>query len=277
MTNLVPIGRFSRVTRLSVKALRRYDESGLLTPAWVDPSSGYRYYTYAQATDAEVIRVLRSLDMPLDEVGEVVAAGDHDVLAKLLDRHRARLEGNLERATRMLAFLRRLIDQEGRLMPYDITVKEIPAQHVAVLRRHVTAASISDAVGAGYATLGAAIGRSGAGFAGPPFLVMTRLADDESEGEIELGFPTAAPFAGAGEAAGDVVGEEWPATLVAATIHHGPYDEAQPAYRALEAWAQEHGHAVTAPQREVYLTSPEDTADPADYVTEIQLPIAIPS
>ncbi len=273
MSNLIPIGRFSRVTRLSIKALRHYDESGLLAPAWVDPTTGYRYYSYAQVTTAEVIRVLRSLEMPLDEIHEVLAAGDRDVVSKVLDRHRARLEDSLDRQTRMLAYLRRLIDQEGSPMPYDITVKEVPAQHVAVLRRHVTAQTISAEVGAGYAALGQAIGMSGAGFAGPPFLVMTQPVDTETAGDIELGFPTLAPFPGAGE----ITGEDWPAGLVASTVHRGRYDESGPAYRALEAWVQEHGHTATAPVREVYLTSPEDTPDPAEYLTELQLPITVPA
>ena len=52
------------MVRLSVKALRHYDEQGLLSPAVVDPSSGYRYYRYSQANRAEAIRILRSLDMP---------------------------------------------------------------------------------------------------------------------------------------------------------------------------------------------------------------------
>lgn len=271
MPNLIPIGRFSRVTRLSIKALRHYDEAGLLTPAWVDPSSGYRYYTYAQASQAEVIRVMRSLDLPLDEVREVLTAGDRDVVTKVLDRHRVRLEEVLDRQSRMLAFLRRLIDQEGSVMPYEITLKEVPAQHVAVLRRPVTATTIGQEVGAGYATLGQAIGRSGAGFAGPPFLVMVQLADDESTGEIEVGFPVLSPFAGDGE----VTGNEVPAMLVASTVHRGPYDEAGPAYHAVEAWIQEHGHASAGAPREIYLTDPTTTPDPADYVTEIQFPIEV--
>ncbi len=271
MDNLIPIGRFSRVTRLSIKALRHYDDLGLLVPAWVGPQ-GYRYYTYAQATTAEVIRVLRTLDMPLDEVGELLAAGDRDVAAKVLDRHRARLESEVDRRTRMLAYLRRLIDQEGSPMPYDITVKEVPARRVAVIRRTVTLATISDEVGRGYATLGQAIERSGAGFAGPPFLVMTQMVDDETEGEILLGFPILAPMAGDG----DVADAEEPAALVASTVHRGPYDEAGPAYRAVEAWVQEHGHATAGPPREVYLTDPA-TTPPAEYLTEVQFPITVSS
>ena len=68
MEDLVPIGRFSRMTRLSIKALRLYDGLGLLTPAWVDPSSSYRYYRLGQANRAEAIRVLRQVDMPLEEI-----------------------------------------------------------------------------------------------------------------------------------------------------------------------------------------------------------------
>lgn len=273
MSNLIPIGRFSRVTRLSVKALRHYDEAGLLVPARVDPGTGYRYYTYAQATAAEVIRVLRSLDMPLDEIGEALAAGDREVVAKVLERHRARLQEQVDRNTRMLTFLLRLIDQEGSPMPYDVTVKEVPAQHAAVVRMRTTMGSIGQDVGRGFAAVGAAVARAGAGFAGPSFLVMTELADDETPGEIELGFPVAAPFA----ADGEVVGTELPGGLVAATVHRGPYDESGPAYRAVEAWVQEHGHVHSGPPREVYLTSPADVPDPADYVTEIQFPIAVPA
>ena len=275
MSNLIPIGRFSRVTRLSIKALRHYDETGLLAPAWVDPSSGYRYYTYAQVTAAEVIRVLRSLDMPLDEIRETLAAGDREVVAKVLDRHRARLQDEVDRRSRMLAFLLRLIDQEGSPMPYVVTVKEVPAQHAAVVRTRTSTQTISSDVGRGYAAIGAAVGQAGIAIAGPPFLVMTELMDDETPGAIELGFPVATPFPGSGP--DGVVGVELPGGLVAATVHRGPYDEEGPAYQAVEAWVQEHGHVHAGPPREVYLTSPDEVTDPSQYVTEIQFPIVVPA
>lgn len=274
MDNLIPIGRFSRVSRLSIKALRHYADAGLLVPTWVDPASGYRYYTYAQVAQAEVVRVLRSLDMPLAEVREVLAAPDQDAAVAVLDRHRARLEAELDRHGRMLAFLRRLIDEEGSPMQYEVTVTEIPAQHVAVLRRRVDAEGIGASVAAGFGEIARAVAGSGAGFAGPPYLVMTELVDPDGggEGEVELGFPTARPFAGAG----DVVGEERAAQLVASTVHRGPYEEVGPAYRAVEQWIGEHGHAATGAPREVYLNGPDEAPSPADYLTAIQFPIAVP-
>jgi hypothetical protein len=71
--DLLPIGRFARLCRLSVKQLRHYDDLGLLTPARVDPDSGYRYYRPSQARAAMSIGLLRSLEVPLAAIGRVPA------------------------------------------------------------------------------------------------------------------------------------------------------------------------------------------------------------
>jgi len=67
--NLIPIGRFAFLSRLSRRALRFYDERELLKPAFVDEWTGYRYYSPEQLTSADSIRELREIDLPLDEVG----------------------------------------------------------------------------------------------------------------------------------------------------------------------------------------------------------------
>ncbi|MFE9737505.1 MerR family transcriptional regulator [Streptomyces sp. NPDC006477] len=70
-TPMLTIGDFARATRLSAKALRRYDELGLLPPARVDPFTGYRYYTDEQVERARLVAWLRRIGMPLAEVGRV--------------------------------------------------------------------------------------------------------------------------------------------------------------------------------------------------------------
>ena len=84
---LLPIGAFSRASFLSVKSLRAYHEAGILVPARVDPSTGYRTYHASQLIDAAVIARLRSLDLPLDKVREVVQARDPEVTARVLADH----------------------------------------------------------------------------------------------------------------------------------------------------------------------------------------------
>ena len=154
-------------------------------------------------------------------------------------------------------------------MPYEVVVKDLPAQHVAVVREHTAMATIGEDIAGGFATLGAAVGKAGATMTGAPFLVMHDVIDEETSGDIELCFPLAGAFEGEGE----VRGEELPAVTVASTIHRGPSDEVGPAYHTLTGWIQEHGHEVAGPPREVYLTDPQETPDPADYLTEVEFPI----
>ncbi|MEU9114811.1 MerR family transcriptional regulator [Streptomyces sp. NPDC048483] len=68
---LLTIGAFARASRLSAKALRLYDELGLLTPAHVDPHNGYRHYAPAQLERARLVAWLRRLGMPLARIREV--------------------------------------------------------------------------------------------------------------------------------------------------------------------------------------------------------------
>src|SRR5438128_2304701 len=103
---LMSIGRFARLTGLSVKALRHYDELGLLRPAQVDTWTGYRWYAQEQRADAAAIRRLRELQLPLDEVGALLHA-DETAVREGLAAHRARLEGGLVETRRILAELDR--------------------------------------------------------------------------------------------------------------------------------------------------------------------------
>src|SRR5689334_15865341 len=85
------IGRFARLTGLSSKALRRYDEQGLLPPAAVDPVSGYRLYAREQAERARAILRLRALQLPLAEVRELLDEQDPHRRHELLAAHRRRI------------------------------------------------------------------------------------------------------------------------------------------------------------------------------------------
>ncbi|MEU2072698.1 MerR family transcriptional regulator [Streptomyces sp. NPDC013489] len=91
---MLTIGDFARASRLSAKALRRYDELGLLPPARVDPFTGYRYYAAEQLERARLIAWLRGIGMPLAEVGRVCAlyASDASGAARAIRGYWARVE-----------------------------------------------------------------------------------------------------------------------------------------------------------------------------------------
>ncbi|WP_067975620.1 MerR family transcriptional regulator [Mycolicibacter icosiumassiliensis] len=98
MPTLLPIGDFSRMTDLTVKALRLYHERGLLAPVQVDPSSGYRYYSPDQVPIAQVIRRLRDLGMPLGELTEVMRAEQVTDRNRAIVAHLQRLQDRLAQA-----------------------------------------------------------------------------------------------------------------------------------------------------------------------------------
>ena len=161
MRNLVPIGRFAVIARLSVKALRHYDELGLLRPALVDAATGYRYYSAAQATDAERIRLLRALEVPLDEIAAILRERDAAALRARLERHRVRLEARVEEDCRRIAALVRLSEEE-KPMTHDIALRAIEAQPVLGRRERAPLASLGAAAGRAFGEIYGYLGAMGA-------------------------------------------------------------------------------------------------------------------
>jgi DNA-binding transcriptional MerR regulator len=101
-TDLLVIGRFARLTGLSVGALRHYDELDLLRPAFVDPSTGYRSYARSQLATAQAIARLRDLELPLDAIRAYLAADDPADQRRILAGHRDRLAARTARLQRVL-------------------------------------------------------------------------------------------------------------------------------------------------------------------------------
>src|SRR6185503_6934463 len=125
------IGEFEQVTHLSVRTLRRYHESGLLEPASIDPSSGYRYYATEQIPSAQVIHRLRELDVPLAEVGKILATDDPQARADLIAAHLDRLRTSLDRTRAAVTSLQRLLRPEsGDLV---VELRSEPARMVAAI------------------------------------------------------------------------------------------------------------------------------------------------
>ena len=271
MEQLVPIGRFSRMTRLSIKALRHYDRIGLLQPAEVDPSSGYRYYRLTQTRTAEAIRLLRGVDMSLDDIATVLADDTApDVVDKLLDRHRERLAESVRVQQRRLTTVQRLITGKEPLVPYDVTTKTIDPITVVSIRRHTDKAGISTAIGESMHALYATVMGSAAELAGAPTVLYHDVIDEEQSGDLEVALPIAEP-AGPIAVDGNMVRRTVDGGMVATTLHHGAYDEIDGAYHVLAGWIAEHGHTPGFPARELYLNDPGEVPE-GEQLTEVQWP-----
>lgn len=83
-TKLFPIGEVSKLFHISVSSLRHYENIGLLTPEYVSPDSGYRYYSAGQFEVLNTIRYLRALDLPLSEIEDFLKNRDIGLIEKKL-------------------------------------------------------------------------------------------------------------------------------------------------------------------------------------------------
>lgn len=261
---LLSIGRFAQLSRLSVKSLRHYDEIGLLPPAHVDPRTGYRSYAPEQARTAQVIALLRAVDVPLAEIGDVVRDGRPSVVRAVLGRHRERLLDRLGAAERMLATVERLL-QEGTVMPYDIRVLELAPERVLRVRLTTRLDELARVTGPALEEVAKHLAEQGVAPAGPAFLICP-LPDDAGRVDVEIGWPVDADV----RAGGRAEPADLPGGRAVVTQHVGPYDEVEPLYRALADWMTTHGEQPASAPRERYLTPPDD---PSGTRTEIVWPL----
>ena len=136
---MLKIGEFSRLSRVSIRALRRYDEAGLLTPVSTDPFTGYRYYSERQLPIANRIRALRDMGFPLAAVREVLGCyDDPGALERCLLLQQAEAREVLEEAERRLRLLDTALERlrkDKEIMKYDVTIKTLPERQVASVRQ----------------------------------------------------------------------------------------------------------------------------------------------
>jgi DNA-binding transcriptional MerR regulator len=267
---LLPIGRFARACRLSIKALRHYDDLGLLRPMRVD-ASGYRYYARAQARDAIAISLLRSLDVPLPAIKEILAAKERDAVSSTLGEQKARIEREIARAKQALFCVERII-RDGALMPYEVEVRDEPAQTLVYVEATTTP---ERHVEVGYelfeklrsVTSNLAIPIEG------PVLCLLPEAPDEDAMVLQMATRARVAFDRSALARAGAASVELGATAFAFVTHRGPYEELGIAQHAVSAWIQERGRIATGPMREIYLNDPEDVPA-SEILTEVGIPIA---
>ena len=193
MTVRLGIGDFSRMTQLSVIALRHYHEVGLLTPAEIDEQSGYRFYEPAQVQIAQAIRRFRDLGMPLDQIAEVLRAPDVPADGRPAGPRAALYPAAFFElgAGEVVAY----IPVAGHIaVAGRAEVLQIPAAELAVAVHTGTLADVDQTYGA----LGIYVAERGLGAEGPireHYLVTQFDTDDESDLVTEVCWPVSAPSA----------------------------------------------------------------------------------
>jgi DNA-binding transcriptional MerR regulator len=263
------IGDFARHGRVSVRMLRHYDSIGLLRPAHVDPSSGYRSYQAAQLAELNRIVALKDLGFTLEQVRTMLAEEiTADQVRGMLRLRRAELESALaESAQKLTQVEARLTAIEDESLPDGIVVKNLPALRLVELTA-VAAGFRPEDIGPVVHPLCAELGRRLPHAEVTPTGCLTcyyeRIHDDEVI--VHAAVPAMAHGELNGLSVADLPAAEYAVTIV----HRGAMDKVLPAWQALARWSDANGFQSSGHPREFYLDCPEN---PDEWVTELQEPV----
>jgi DNA-binding transcriptional MerR regulator/effector-binding domain-containing protein len=273
---LMPIGIFSRITGLSHRALRLYAERGLLPPAFVDPETGYRYYDVHSIRAAEMIRLLRRLDVPLGDMRQFIDAAAADTVEETIAQQRARLEQEQARLDSALRLLGRIDELDGmfRAAP-AVEIVDIPPQRCLVWSGTMPRAEFHES----YIDLTAAlVGSAEDRGLTPTGRELVVLRDPTAIGlaggdETVLRYQLCLPVSDvASTEGGDVVDLE--GGRFARSVFTGLYEDGYRfAYARQLEWLADSGMVLRGLLRMRFVRDERDTADPADFATELLWPV----
>lgn len=262
---MLKISEFSKLSHLTVKALRFYEKEGLLKPAFVDSQNGYRFYDTYQLEEAAKIKSFRQLDFSISEIKAVFSGSDiKEILQeklRLLTDEKQRIESHLSKINSIL---------EDKEMKYQVTEKVIPQYIVytaqTVLKNYSDSMQWIPSVGQECLKLNPDIKCTE-----PPYEFCEYLDGEYKETDVRIRHNEAVTKLG--NENDTIKFKILPSTKVLSIFHKGSYDTIGNAYAFIMKYAEQNGYKVLDLARECYIDGIWNKESEDDWLTEIQLPI----
>ncbi|QVK17021.1 MerR family transcriptional regulator [Mycoplasmatota bacterium] len=268
---MLKIGDFSKLTRVSIRMLRHYDEKGLLKPERIDKFTGYRFYSIEQIPKVNRIQALKEMGFSLSEIYELMARNlDSKQLRILLENRKREILTAIDHEKGKLIRVKTLIksiEKENLNMNYDITIKTIPSYKVLSLRDIIPA---YNAEGKLWEELQKFAKNNNIKGNTPCYAIYhdTEFKESDVDVEVTMCINDEVP-----ENNRIKIRELEEVLEMAVVFHHGPFEEMTSAYQALGEWMESNGYEMNGPTRAIYHKGPWCEEDSANYLTEIQAPV----
>ena len=247
---MLKIGEFSKLSRVSVRMLRHYDEIGLLKPAEIDRFTDYRYYREDQLPIAGRIAALKDMGFSLADIVRILEAYDN---REKLDQFFSARQEELEALSRDTAYKLTLLDAARKRlrkeedMSFNVTLKTIPERYAATIRMIIPRYEDEGMI---WGKLTEETCRMNLVEDDPCLCAVTYYPDTE-----HVKFRTL------------------PKVTVASCTYQGSYTQITDVYAAVIAWMEANGYEPAEPMFNIYHVSPHETQNPDEFVTEICYPV----
>lgn len=273
---MLRIGEFSKLSRISIRMLRHYDEIGLLTPSAIDPETAYRYYSEHQLPIAARIVALRDMGFSLADTARMMGC-DTQAMDRFLQarQHELTIEATeLQRKLLLVSTARRALkdgatEKDGWIMDYNVTLKTLPERYVASVRmklpRYEQEGMLWSVLMSETMPLGVV--------ADDPCYMSVTYHDGEFK-ETDVDCEAQKTIKGHYADTEHVRFKTVPAVTFASVVFKGPYSKISAANAAVAGWVRDNGYIFDAPAFNIYHVSPHETQNPNEFVTEVCYPVS---
>ncbi|MGQ4876914.1 MAG: MerR family transcriptional regulator, partial [Promethearchaeia archaeon] len=270
----ISIGRFSLMTRLSIKALRLYDKKGILVPEFKDNITGYRYYSIPQIEQGIKIKILTQLGFGLNDILNILKSAEMKNEPKLKEIFEKKLHQTRLEIKRLKKIEEILLNNKPMEVLYmnvsEPVIKKVPKLRIISKReKGVYGETIPKLIGEIMQQIfNPDNQRLNVKIAGPIMFISHDKEYKEYDADIEV----AVPITGKITADDDFEIKFLPECEVISVIYTGPYENLNLGYQKVFDYALKNKLKIQGLSREIYLNNPQDT-EPDKLMTEIQLPI----
>ena len=268
--DLYQIGEVARLFHLSISLLRHYDKTGLVTPEYTDPDTGYRYYSLRQFECLNTIRYLRALDMPLEEIADFLHNRDTGRIQELLSKQLVQVHKKQQELAVIEHQIKNRLNQiQGALSahPGEIFLEKKAPLKLACMKKQLNPENYLDLeysireMEQGNSPASIFLGKVGVGmfyeslkahrFKPYDFVFIILEEDDPIKGQVI----------------------HIPEITWAVIRFHGSHEQAPGFYEKLLAYFKDEGLAPKSFALEMTLIDYGLTHDQSQFITEIQIPL----
>lgn len=269
VSDFMTISAFSRRSMLSLKALRLYEQQGLICPMQVDPETGYRLYHESQLKLARTVSLLRRLDMPLNEIAMAL---ESESPGSALAEWWGRQEEVMAVRREILHFVLVGLDEAYAPPGFDVRLRNEPQRCYLVTQKEVASHELSTWLGATFGALQARATEIG-GISGHSMAVYHGEVSHDSNGPVEVCVPMSTEVEAND---GNSIRTEPEHLLAYTNVRKAQvgFPQILRAYNAVHAWIMANGYTQVGASREIYLGD-FVAAGPQDIVVEVAIPVEV--
>lgn len=264
------IGDFSKLTMVSVRMLRYYDEVGLFKPAKVDDFTGYRYYSATQITCLNFIIALRDMGFNVADITLIIKEHSEDKIKEILRKKKEQILNNIredEGRIRKIDATIQDIKKERVTMNYNVNLKSVPSYKVISLRDTIPSYALEGML---WERLDNYMNKKNLACGNIHFAIYHDDSYQEKDVDVEIVMSVEKLLENDEEF---TYKETEPIEKVASVLVAGDYSNIAPAFNFIGKWIEENKYSINGSARQFPIKGPWNETNPENYLTEIQIPL----